>query len=45
LRMEFFNVFNHAQFLTPSGILNSSFGQVTAAQPGRIGQFGAKFNF
>ncbi|GAC1616646.1 MAG: hypothetical protein PVS2B2_00940 [Candidatus Acidiferrum sp.] len=45
LRFEFFNVFNHAQFVTPSGILNSSFGQVTVALDGRIGQFGAKFNF
>src|ERR1700682_76150 len=45
LRFEFFNFFNHAQFVTPSGILGGSFGQITAALPGRIGQFGVKFNF
>ena len=45
-RMEFFNLFNHAQFATPSGDINNSlFGFVTAAQPARIGQAGIKINF
>jgi hypothetical protein len=47
LRFEFFNIFNHAQFATPSGIMPGSFGQITQTVPfnQRIGQFGAKFNF
>jgi hypothetical protein len=45
-RGEFFNLFNHAQFLTPSGILGSgSFGQVPGTLPGRIGQLSLKLNF
>jgi hypothetical protein len=45
-RAEFFNIFNHAQFITPSGILgSSSFGQITAAQSPRIGQLSLKLNF
>jgi carboxypeptidase family protein len=45
-RGEFFNLFNHAQFLTPGGILGSaSFGLVTATLPGRIGQLSLKLNF
>jgi len=60
-RAEFFNIFNHAQFLTPSGLVSfscsdpantatctqnsSSFGQITAAQPPRIGQLSLKLNF
>lgn len=45
-RFEFFNVFNHAQFDTPSGLINSSnFGLVTSAQNPRIGQVAAKFHF
>jgi hypothetical protein len=46
LRGEFFNLFNHAQFLTPTGILSSSsFGQVTQAAAPRIGQLSLKLNF
>jgi hypothetical protein len=46
LRFEFFNVFNHAQFLNPSGLINSpSFGVVTSARDPRIGQVAAKFQF
>jgi hypothetical protein len=46
LRFEFFNIFNHAQFLTPSGnIDNTTFGRVTAAADPRIGQVAAKFFF
>jgi hypothetical protein len=44
LRFEFFNIFNHAQFMNPSGdITNSSFGIVTNARDPRIGQVSAKF--
>ena len=45
-RFEFFNVFNHAQFVTPDGLINSgSFGVVTSANDPRIGQVAAKFHF
>jgi len=45
-RAEFFNVFNHAQFLTPNGNINNpAFGLVTAAAPPRIGQLSLKLNF
>jgi hypothetical protein len=45
-RGEFFNVFNHAQFITPYGINTlSSFGQITQAAPARIGQLSLKLNF
>jgi hypothetical protein len=44
IRGEFFNIFNHAQFLNPSGDISSSnFGQVTNARDPRIGQVSAKF--
>lgn len=46
LRFEAFNIFNHAQFQTPDGNINSSnFGLVTAANDPRILQIGAKFHF
>jgi len=46
LRLEAFNVFNHAQFTNPTGEINSSqFGQVTNARDPRIMQIGAKFLF
>jgi hypothetical protein len=52
-RAEFFNVFNHTQFLTPSGIIsgftagvpNAPFGEVPGAQQPRIGQLSLKLNF
>jgi hypothetical protein len=45
-RGEFFNLFNHAQFLTPGGILGTgSFGQVPGTLPGRIGQLSLKLYF
>jgi hypothetical protein len=45
-RAEFFNAFNHAQFLTPSGLITgSSFGVVTNARDPRIGQLALKFLF
>jgi hypothetical protein len=44
LRIEFFNIFNHAQFTNPGGdITNSNFGIVTNARDPRIGQVSAKF--
>jgi len=43
-RGEFFNIFNHAQFMNPSGDISSStFGNVTNARDPRIGQVSAKF--
>lgn len=48
-RAEFFNIFNHAQFMVPGTvtgeITDSGFGQVTNARDGRIGQFALKFSF
>jgi len=44
IRGEFFNVFNHTQFMNPSGDISSSnFGNVTNARAPRIGQVSAKF--
>lgn len=44
IRGEFFNLFNHLQFVNPSGnITSGTFGNVTQAQPARIGQVSAKF--
>src|SRR5207302_5067379 len=43
LRGEFFNIFNHAQFLNPSGDIDGNFGVVTNARDPRIGQLSAKF--
>ena len=45
IRFEFFNIFNHAQFITPGGNISdtSSFGIVTQARDPRIGQVSAKF--
>ena len=44
-RAEFFNLFNHAQFINPSGNINGAFGLISQAHPGRIGQIVAKFIF
>ena len=45
-RAEFFNIFNHTQFLNPSGNFSSSlFGVVTSARDPRIGQMSLKFVF
>jgi carboxypeptidase family protein len=51
-RAELFNIWNHTQFLGPSGISNfnpvsttSTFGSVSAAVPSRIGQLSLKLNF
>jgi Carboxypeptidase regulatory-like domain len=50
LRLEAFNVFNHAQFYGPASVdgeVNNDphFGQVVAAAPPRLVQFAAKFTF
>jgi len=46
LRVEFFNIFNHAQWWGPNGnVVSSHFGQVTNANDGRIGQMALKFYF
>jgi len=45
-RAEGTNVFNHANFLNPSGSLASSqFGRIQSASPGRVMQFGLKYLF
>ena len=44
IRVEFFNIFNHAQFKNPGGdITSSNFGIVSQARDPRIGQISAKF--
>ncbi|MGB6990789.1 MAG: hypothetical protein WBD89_16235, partial [Candidatus Sulfotelmatobacter sp.] len=44
IRAEFFNIFNHAQFMNPSGDVSSaSFGNITNAHDPRIGQLSGKF--
>ncbi len=45
-RVEFFNVFNHAQFNNPTGNFTSgSFGRITSARDPRIGQLALKVHF
>ena len=46
LRVEFFNVFNHAQYTNPVGNFTSgTFGRVTGARDPRIGQLALKLHF
>lgn len=49
LRLEAFNVFNHAQFFGPEAvdgtIGSTTLGYVVSAQPPRLVQLGAKFVF
>ena len=46
LRFEAFNIWNHAQFQNPSGLINSGlFGVVTSAYAPRVMQIAAKFLF
>ena len=49
LRLEAFNVFNHAQFFGPNAvdgnIRSGTFGQIINAMPPRLMQLAAKFNF
>jgi hypothetical protein len=46
IRLEFFNIFNHAQFNNPDGDRrNDTFGRVSSARAPRIGQLSAKFYF
>ncbi len=54
-RAELYNLFNHAQFINPSGLVPgplgtpaaplTNFGQITAARDPRIAQLGLKLNF
>jgi hypothetical protein len=45
-RAEFFNLFNHAQFISPDGIsTDSTFGQVLQARDPREIQFALKFQY
>jgi hypothetical protein len=45
-RVEFFNIFNHANFGLPNNDLKSQdFGQIQSAQPGRLVQLAMKFLF
>lgn len=47
LRMEFFNIFNHTNFMNPVGNITNSgqFGQVISSRDPRIGQIAAKVVF
>ena len=52
LRFEVFNLFNHAQFQNPDGVINDgfpqdggTFGLVTSARDARVMQVGMKFLF
>jgi hypothetical protein len=46
LRAEFFNVLNNVNFVLPNNDISSpNFGQITAAQPGRIVQLALKLLF
>jgi Carboxypeptidase regulatory-like domain/TonB dependent receptor len=45
-RAEFFNIFNNVNFALPDNDISSpNFGQIQAAQPGRIVQLALKFTF
>jgi Carboxypeptidase regulatory-like domain len=45
-RAEFFNIFNNVNFELPNNDINSpNFGQIEAAQPGRIVQLALKLSF
>ena len=45
-RAEFFNIFNNVNFVLPNNDINSpNFGQITAAQAGRVVQLALKFSF
>ena len=45
-RAEFFNIFNNVNFRLPDNDINSpNFGQIQAAQPGRVVQLALKFQF
>ena len=45
-RAEIFNIFNNVNFELPNNDINSpGFGQIVAAQPGRIVQLALKFSF
>jgi hypothetical protein len=49
LRLEAFNIFNHAQFYGPAAVNgnigSAGFGQIVNAAPPRLVQLGARFSF
>jgi hypothetical protein len=46
LRVDAFNIFNHAQFKNPdTNIYSGTFGQITDTYDPRILQLGARFQF
>lgn len=46
IRAEFFNLFNHTEFLEPdTNISSGTFGQVTSTYPARVIQFGGRITF
>jgi hypothetical protein len=46
VRVEAFNLFNQVRFNNPSGAIGTTnFGRITAAQDGRVMQFGIKYLF
>jgi hypothetical protein len=45
-RAEFFNIFNNVNFVLPNNDISSpNFGQIQAAQAGRVVQLALKFAF
>jgi hypothetical protein len=45
-RAEYFNLFNHAQFLNPNGSIGSpNFGLISATRDPRLIQFALKYKF
>lgn len=44
-RAEFYNIYNHAQFVSPEGRLINTMGVVSVARDPRIGQLSLKLNF
>ena len=45
VRVEGFNVWNQARFRQPIGVIGTGFGQITAAEDGRIVQLAVKYSF
>jgi hypothetical protein len=46
LRLESYNIFNHTNFNNPDGnFLDSTFGRISSAAPGRQSQLAVKIYF
>jgi outer membrane receptor protein involved in Fe transport len=45
VRIEAFNLWNQVQFRQPNGVIGTGFGQITAAEDGRVIQLGLKYSF